>query len=104
MGCAGGNPIGLQARHFGSERRPENESDNPFEERRYECVQRSRDLIDKVSTFILATDDDEPGRVLAADLARLLGPERCKFILYPDGCKDLNDVLVMHDRKPLSPA
>lgn len=75
---------------------PKVESDNPFEERRYECIQRSRDLIDKVSCFILATDDDEPGRVLAADLARLLGPERCKFVRYAADCKDLNDVLKMH--------
>lgn len=75
---------------------PRNESENPFEERRYECVQRSRDLIDRVKTFILATDDDEPGRVLAADLARLLGPERCKFVTYAADCKDLNDVLQMH--------
>jgi len=75
---------------------PQDESENPFEERRYQCIQRSRDLIDRVKTFILATDDDEPGRVLAADLARLLGPERCKFVRYAADCKDLNEVLVMH--------
>jgi len=80
---------------------PRNESENPFEERRYECIQRSRDLIDRVKTFILATDNDEPGRVLAADLARLLGPERCKFVEYAADCKDLNDVLQIHDAATL---
>jgi twinkle protein len=25
-------------------------------------------------------------------LAAILGPERCKFVTYPDGCKDLNEV------------
>jgi twinkle protein len=75
---------------------PPSEADNPFEARRYEFIQRSRDLIDKVQSFILATDADEPGRALAADLARLLGPERCRFVRYPEGSKDLNDVLITH--------
>src|SRR5690606_12894682 len=30
---------------------------------------------------------------LARDLAAILGPERCRFIEYPEGCKDLNDIL-----------
>lgn len=76
---------------------PAEASDNPFEARRYEFLHRSRDLLDKVKTFILATDGDEPGRALAADLARVLGPERCRFIQYPFGTtkpmKDLNEVL-----------
>jgi twinkle protein len=75
---------------------PQTMSSNPFEERRYECIQRSRDLIDQVKTFVLATDADEAGRILAADLARLLGPERCRFVEYPDGCKDLNEVKIAH--------
>jgi twinkle protein len=64
---------------------------------RFRYIWRSRDLLDRVGTFILATDSDEPGRVLAAELARRLGPERCKFIEYPWGSggpmKDLNEVL-----------
>ncbi len=75
---------------------PQTQSKDPFEERRYECIHRSRDLIDQVKTFILATDADEAGRVLAADLARLLGPERCRFVEYPAGCKDLNEVKIAH--------
>lgn len=74
---------------------PATETDEPFEAKRYEFLQRSRDLIDKVKCFVLATDGDEPGRALAADLARLLGPERCKFIEYPEYCKDLNDVMLL---------
>lgn len=69
-------------------------TDDPFQARRYEFIRRAKPLLDLVKTFILATDGDEPGRVLAADLARLLGPERCRFIQYPDHCKDLNDVLL----------
>jgi twinkle protein len=49
-----------------------------------------------VKQIIIATDNDAPGRILAADLARWLGPERCKFIEYPEGTKDLNDVLLSY--------
>lgn len=57
---------------------------------------RSREILKGVSRFILATDGDEAGRILAADLARQLGPERCASVSYPDGCKDLNEVLLAH--------
>ena len=34
--------------------------------------------------------------MLARDLAAILGPERCRFIEYPEDCKDLNDILMRH--------
>lgn len=57
---------------------------------------RSRELTDRVARFIIATDADRPGRILAHELVRRLGAERCLFVTYPDGCKDLNDVLLQH--------
>lgn len=63
---------------------------------RYQWFHRHRAELDRIKGFILATDADEPGRVLASDLARLLGPERCFFVTYPDGCKDINEVFLAH--------
>lgn len=63
---------------------------------RYAPIWNARNLLDRVRTFILATDGDEPGRILASELVRRLGPERCRLATYPDGCKDLNDVLLLH--------
>jgi twinkle protein len=60
---------------------------------------RCREQLKSVSRFILATDSDEAGRILAADLARQLGPERCSSVIYPEGCKDLNEVLLNHGSK-----
>lgn len=45
------------------------------------------------ATIILAVDGDEPGAALRADLALRFGARRCKWIRYPQGCKDLNDAL-----------
>ncbi|WP_198351060.1 AAA family ATPase [Flavisphingomonas formosensis] len=63
---------------------------------RYRFIWRAKALLDEVKTFILAVDGDHVGRILAAELARRLGPERCRFVTYPDGCKDLNEVLEAH--------
>lgn len=46
--------------------------------------------------IILATDDDAPGKNLRHELMRRLGVERCYQVTYPEGCKDLNDVLRQH--------
>jgi twinkle protein len=46
--------------------------------------------------IILATDNDLPGQKLRDELCRRLGVERCYQVTYPEGCKDLNDVLVKH--------
>jgi twinkle protein len=75
---------------------PQQQTDNPAEAKRYEFLWRSKDLLDRVKQIVIATDNDAPGRILAADLARWLGPERCKFIEYPEGAKDLNDVLLSY--------
>lgn len=81
---------------------PATSAENPFDERRYEYIHSDRSAIDQVKTFIIATDADEPGRVLAEDLVRLLGPERCKFISYPEDCKDLNEVALVHGHAAVS--
>ncbi len=51
------------------------------------------------TNIILFTDDDEPGRALQAELARRLGKDRCSKVIYPDGCKDANDVLMKHGKQ-----
>jgi len=63
---------------------------------RYRFVWRAKPQLDNVKSFILAVDADANGNALRADLARRLGPERCLFVKYPEGCKDLNEVLLKH--------
>ena len=69
---------------------------------RYEYLWRARDLLNRVERFILATDDDKPGRALRADLAALLGADRCSFVEYPFPCKDLNEVLQEYGQDAVS--
>jgi twinkle protein len=51
------------------------------------------DLLNQIDTFIIATDNDKPGELLSEELIRRLGREKCKRVVYPDGCKDSNEVL-----------
>lgn len=47
-----------------------------------------------VKRWIVAVDNDTPGKRLEEELVRRFGPERCSRVAWPEGCKDANDVLV----------
>lgn len=53
----------------------------------------------KLAVAVLAVDDDPPGRVLRQEIALRLGWHRCKWVQFPKGCKDLNDVFVKYRAK-----
>lgn len=44
--------------------------------------------------IILAVDGDSAGANLLHDLSIRIGQHRCKWVKYPEGCKDLNDVFL----------
>lgn len=64
--------------------------------KRYEWVDRHAQALAGVKEFVIAADADPAGYNLAADLVALLGADRCRFLEYPEGCKDLNEVLQAH--------
>lgn len=49
------------------------------------------------SDIILAFDNDDVGHNLLEQVSLFLGKSRCKWVRYPKGCKDLNDVLMQYD-------
>jgi twinkle protein len=81
---------------------PATRIDDPLESNRYRFLWESQADLEGVKKFVLATDSDGPGLLLAHDLASILGPERCYFVTYPEGCKDLNEVLVKHGPQEVS--
>lgn len=48
---------------------------------------------------ILCVDNDSPGAALLHDLSVRLGRERCKWVKYPVGCKDLNETFQRYGQK-----
>lgn len=60
--------------------------------RKYSFIADSLDDLKGFKEIILAVDGDEPGLNLQHDLSIRLNRGRCKYVEYPDGTKDLNDV------------
>lgn len=60
---------------------------------KYSYVREAEPALRDVRGIVLATDADAPGVNLMNDLALRLGKARCRWVQYPNGCKDLNDVL-----------
>lgn len=69
---------------------------------KFEFLWNNRDRLRRVKRFVIAVDNDGPGQRLGAELVRRLGAARCSFVTYPDGCKDLNAVLMQYDTKTVS--
>ncbi len=69
---------------------------------KFSFLEGSDEFLAKIKIFILAVDNDEPGKKLEEELARRLGKHRCKRAQWADGCKDANDVLVKHGREELA--
>jgi len=69
---------------------------------KFSFLENCKDRLDKVKHFILAVDNDAPGKKLESELARRLGYGRCSRVEWPEGCKDANDVLVEHGPEKLA--
>lgn len=68
---------------------------------RLEYLDNCVESFERLESVILATDADEPGFNLREELARRIGKEKCKKVVFPDDCKDANEVLVKHGREKL---
>lgn len=75
---------------------PAERVDDPANSKRYSFLWESLADLERVKSFVLATDGDGPGRMLAHGLASILGPERCRFVEYPEGTKDLNEAFLKY--------
>lgn len=60
---------------------------------KWSYLDRLIDILRNEREIILAVDGDQNGANLLAHLAARLGKARCKFLVYPKGCKDLSDIL-----------
>lgn len=68
---------------------------------RFDYMASGEKLYASCGRVIIFTDQDEPGRALADELARRIGKHRCYFVMVPLDCKDANDVLVRHGKEKL---
>jgi twinkle protein len=69
---------------------------------KFEYLMNCAAQLDSLKKIVLAVDHDPPGNLLEEELARRLGPERCWRVLWPEGSKDANDVLMAHGPEVLA--
>lgn len=74
---------------------PSSSSEDPLGKKRYgHVLDALSNGLSEVQKFVLCVDNDDAGKALRADLARLLGMGKVGFIDWPDGIKDANEALV----------
>lgn len=62
-------------------------------DKRFAAVDMHAEELSKVERWVIATDADEPGRIVASEWVKRLGPKKCWRVTWPVGLKDANDVL-----------
>lgn len=60
-----------------------------------------KNVLPYVDQFVLCADDDKSGNILKNELAKRLGKHRCKYMKYPVGYKDSNEVAYGDKNKEL---
>jgi len=67
---------------------------------KFEFLRHDAEKIGAFKEIVIAVDHDGPGDVLAEELARRLGKERCSRVNWPEQgdvkCKDANETLLAH--------
>jgi len=71
-------------------------------DRKFDYLVNCAEFLDPLIKIVLAVDNDGPGRTLAGELAKRLGPERCWRVHWPQSAKDANDVLLHHGTQALT--
>jgi twinkle protein len=69
--------------------------------KRFEFFPSGEKVLEQAAVVYIAIEKDQAGNIMAEELARRIGKEKCFRTNFPDGCKDANDVLVQHGKDAL---
>lgn len=69
---------------------------SPEDDSKFAYLWDARKMLESKTKIIIATDQDEAGDALAEEIARRVGRAKCWRTKYPEGCKDITDVLKKH--------
>jgi len=77
----------------GAPQRVSNRVVDATEDTKFSYIWDAKDVLSDCDKIVLVTDNDEAGEALREELARRIGRAKCYSVIYPDDCKDANDVL-----------
>ena len=74
---------------------PAETSDDPSSGRKYVwAIDAMSEGLKDFKRYVIATDNDGPGRALRSDLVAILGAAKTWFVDWPEGVKDANELLM----------
>jgi len=65
----------------------------PEEDTKFSYIWEARTILESAKRIILLTDQDQAGEALKEEIARRVGRAKCWQVSYPEGCKDITDVI-----------
>ena len=74
---------------------------DPHDDKFFSFLWDNHEILDAAKKIIIATDADEQGQMMAEELARRIGKDRCWKIVFPEDCKDGNEVLIKYGKDKL---
>lgn len=77
---------------------------DPEEDFKFKYVWTANKHLNAAARVLIAADADDKGEALGEELARRIGKAKCWRVVYPEGCKDANDVLINHGPEALHAA
>jgi len=80
----------------GAPQKVSNKTIDASEDTKFSYIWDAKDVLESAQKVILVTDSDEAGEALREELARRIGRAKCYGVIYPDDCKDANDVIKTH--------
>ena len=80
----------------GAPQKVSNKQIDASEDTKFSYIWDAKDILNDCTKIILVTDNDEAGNALQEELARRIGRAKCYGVMYPDDCKDANDVLRLY--------
>lgn len=69
--------------------------------KKFDFFPSGEQVLEQAHAVFIAIEQDGPGNIMAEEIARRVGRDKCHRVFYPDDCKDANDVLLKHGAKML---
>lgn len=74
---------------------------DPHEDNKFKFIWNSKEKLDKCKRIIVAMDNDLAGQAMEEEIARRVGKDKCYKFVYPNDCKDANEILMRHGKDKL---
>ncbi len=74
---------------------------DPREDSKFKFIWNSKEKLDACKKVIIAMDNDLAGQAMEEEIARRVGKDKCYKLVYPNDCKDANEVLMLHGKDKL---